>query len=271
MNEVFVATAESGGESARVQAALGLFAPKETKFSVRLPADTGSLAPAKSLLSPPEQLRFSFEETLAVTNLAVRADDLRLVFGRAPVVETPIPMVAVRVGAEGLAVVVTNRAATRLTGAFLKFNRLLVPLGDIAKGARSERSGIQKMRARRRRIWCAARSRCSGINCARCFSEPVYVGDRTWAADDRRFQKMMRGREPLPVLFSWSDQPTFPIAQIEPAVARRALGLWAVAATVEYADGKVFFPAGSLPLQVRNQGALPFERGEGVSPAHGRG
>ena len=264
LNEVFVATAESGAESARVQAALGLFAPKETKFSVRLPADTVSLAPAKSLLSPPEQLRFSFEETLAVTNLAVRADDLRVVFGRAPVVETPMPTVVVRVGAEGLAVVVTNRTTTRLAGAFLKFNRLLVPLGDIAKGARSERAGIQKNAGETATELVRSAQQVQRDQLREVFfPEPVYVGDRTWMADDRRFQKMMRGREPLPVLFSWSDQPTFPIAQIEPPVARRALGLWAVAATVEYAGGRVFFPAGALPLRVRNQGALPFERGEG--------
>ena len=264
LNEVFLASAHSGADSARVQAALGLFAPKETKFSVRAASDAVSLAPSRSSLQPPEETRFLFEETLAVTNLAVRADDLRMLLGRAPVVETPVPNVAVRLGAEGLSVVITNRANAALAGAFLKFNRLLVPLGDIGKGARLERAGIRVNAGETATDLVRTAQQTQRDHLREVFfPEPIYVADRAWAADERRFQKLLRGREPLPVLFSWSDQPAFPVAQIEPPVARRALGLWAVAATLEYDAGRVFFPKGALLVQTRNQAALPFERGEG--------
>jgi len=264
LNEVYVATARSGEDVGRVQAALGLFSPTEQAFHLQTSTDTASLGPGRSALTPPELFRLDYEARLSVSNLAVRADDLRTLIGRAPQTTVRAPVLRASIGAEGLSLVVSNRSDAALSGPFLKFNRFIVPLPDVAPGAQLEKSGLsvnahsvstellrstrQQERERLREAF---------------FPAPVYSGDLAMTYDERRFQKLLRGREPLPVLFSWSDAPAFPLAAIEPSVARRAVGLLAVEGSIEFTGPTLLLPPGVMPLQLRNLGAHAFERSEG--------
>lgn len=264
LNEVYVATARSGEDVGRVQAALGLFSPTEQAFHLQTSTDTAALGPGRSALTPPELFRLDYEARLSVSNLAVRADDLRTLIGRAPQTTVRAPVLRASIGAEGLSLVVSNRSDAALSGPFLKFNRFIVPLPDVAPGAQLEKSGLsvnahsvstellrstrQQERERLREAF---------------FPAPVYSGDLAMTYDERRFQKLLRGREPLPVLFSWSDAPAFPLAAIEPSVARRAVGLLAVEGSIEFTGPTLLLPPGVMPLQLRNLGAHAFERSEG--------
>jgi hypothetical protein len=264
LNEVYVVTARSGEDTSRVQAVLGLFSPKEGTFSLQTAVDNVSLTPGRSALTPPDMIRFDYEARLSMSNLAVRADDLRTLVGRAPQVAMRAPLLRARFGAEGLSLVISNRLDNPLFAPFVKFNRFVAPLADVAPGVQLEppplrvnahqvstemlRSARQQERERLREAF---------------FPAPVYASDLSMSYDERRFQKLLRGREPLPVLFSWSDAPAFPLAGIEPSVTRRAVGLLAVEGTVEYAGPTLLLPPGVMPLQLRNAGAYAFERGEG--------
>ena len=264
LNEVYVATARSGEDVGRVQAALGLFSPAERTFQVQATADNVSLVPARSSLTPPEGFRLDYEARLAVSNLAVRADDLRTFIGRAPQTDAPAPLLRASLGADGLSLTVSNRSRVPLSAPFLKFNRFIAPLPDVPAGAQWERTGL-RVNAHRisTELLRSARQQERERLREAFFPTPVYSGDLAMTYDERRFQKLLRGREPQPVLFSWSDAPAFPLASIEPPVARRAVGLLAVEGSLEFTGPTLLLPPGVMPLQLRNLGAHAFERGDG--------
>ncbi len=264
LNEVFVATARSGEDTGQVQAALGLFSPTERKFNLRTSTDSASLSPGRSALTPPELLRMDYEAQLSLNELAVRADDLRTLIGRAPQTAVRAPVLRARIGAEGFAVVVSNRSDAVLSGAFVKFNRFVAPLPDVAPGAQIERAGL-RVNARRdsTELLRSARQQDRERLRETFFPTPVYSADPSMSYDERRFQRLLRGREPQPVLFSWSDAPAFPLSSIEPPVARRAVGLLAVEGGIEFAGPALLLPPGVMPMQLRNLGAHAFERTEG--------
>ncbi|MBM3877811.1 MAG: hypothetical protein FJ386_14030 [Verrucomicrobia bacterium] len=264
LNEVFVTTSTSGGDSGRVQAMLGLFSPVERRYSIHTGSDGASLTPGRSATTPPELFALGYEERLSVSNLAVRADDLRAIAGSGPATGTRSPNVRARVSADGLTLSVSNRAGAPLSGAFVKFNRFVVPLGDVQPHAQVDRAGLRgNPRATTtgllRSARDAQRERLRGV----LFPAPEYAAEVLIKADERRFQRLLRGREPLPVLFSWSDEPAFPIASIDPPIPRRAVGLLAVDGTVDYDGPVLHLPAGLMPVQLRNTRAQPFERGAG--------
>lgn len=264
LNEVFVNTARSGEDTGRVQAALGLFSPTEQKFNLHTSTDAVSLMPGRSSLTPPELIRMDYEARLSVNDLEVRADDLRTLMGRAPQTTMHAPVLRVRIGAEGLSLLVSNRSDVVLSGAFVKFNRLVVPLADVARGAKVEKVGLRtNARSDSTELLRSARQQDRERLREAFFPTPVYSADSQMSYDERRFQRLLRGREPQPVLFSWSDTPTFPLAAIEPAVARRAIGLLAVEGTIEFSGPSLLLPAGVMPMQLRNLGAYSFERTEG--------
>lgn len=265
LNEVYVATARSGEDAGRVQAALGLFSPAEQAFHLQTATDSASLSPGRSALTPPEKMGLDYETRLSVSNLAVRANDLRTLIGRAPQTAVRAPVLHARIGAEGLSLTLSNRSDAVLSGPFLKLNRFVIPLADVAPGAQVEKTGLrvnqhsgstgllrsarQQERERLREVF---------------FPAPVYTADLPAGSyDERRFARQLRGREPLPVLFSWSDVPAFPLASIEPATARRAVGLLAVEGSLEYTGPTLLLPPGVMPVQVRNLDAYAFERTEG--------
>lgn len=264
LNEVYVATARSGEDTARVQAALGLFSPTERTFDLQTASDQVSLSPGRSALTPPELLRLDYEARLSLSNLAVRADDLRTFIGRAPQAALRAPALQLRVGADGLSLVLSNRAEAALSGAFVKFNRFIVPLGDVRPGVQLEKSGVRvNALTDATELLRSARQRERERLREAFFPTPIYTGELAVSYDERRFQKLLRGREPQPVLFSWSDAPAFPLAAIEPSVARRAVGLVAIEGSVEYAGPTLLLPTGVMPLQLRNLDAYSFERAEG--------
>ncbi|MFM8471762.1 MAG: hypothetical protein ACKODH_17665, partial [Limisphaerales bacterium] len=264
LNEVYVATARSGEDAGRVQAALGLFSPVEQTFRLTSASDSASLIPGRSALKPPELFRLDYETQLAVSNLAVRADDLRTFVGRAPQAAVRAPVFRARFTGEGLALAVSNRSAAVLSAPFLKFNRFVVPLPDVAPGARLEQTGLRvNAHSVSTELLRTTRQQDREQMREAFFPTPVYSGDLAMTYDERRFQKLLRGRELQPVLYSWSDAPAFPLAAIEPSAARRAVGLLAVEGEIEYAGPTLLLPAGVMPLQLRNLGAYAFERSEG--------
>lgn len=264
LNEVFVATARSGEDTGRVQAALGLFSPAERTFRLQTASDSASLVPGRSALTPPELFRLDYEAQLSVSNLAVRADDLRTFVGRAPQLSVRAPTLKARFGADGLSVSVSNRSAAVLSAPFLKLNRFVVPLPDVAPGAQLEQAGL-RVNAHRVSNELLRTTRQQDRERLReaFFPTPIYSGDLAMTYDERRFQKLLRGREPQPVLFSWSDAPAFPLGAIEPPAERRAVGLLAVEGEIEYSGPTLMLPSGVMPLQLRNLGAYAFERSEG--------
>ncbi len=264
LNEVFVATARSGEDTGRVQAALGLFSPTEQKFNLHTATDAASLSPGRSALTPPELLRMDYESRLSLSDLAVRADDLRTLIGRAPQTTVRAPVLRVQIGAEGFSVVVSNRSDSVLSGAFVKFNRFMVPLADVAPGAQIERTGLRvNAHSASTELLRSARQQDRERLREAFFPTPVYSADPQMNYDERRFQRLLRGREAQPVLFSWSDAPAFPLASIEPPVARRAVGLLAVEGGIEFVGPTLLLPPGVMPMQLRNLGAFSFERTEG--------
>ena len=264
LNEVYVATSRSGEDVGRVQSALGLFSPAERAFNLKTSTDTASLTPGRSALTPPELFRLDYEAQLSVSNLAVRADDLRTFIGRAQQTGVRAPVLRASIGAEGLSLVISNRSDAVLSAPFLKFNRFVVPLPDVAPGAQLEKAGLRvTAHSVSTELLRTARQQERERLREAFFPAPVYSGDLLMTYDERRFQKLLRGREPQPVLFSWSDAPAFPLASIEPHAARRAVGLLAVEGGIEYAGPTLLLPPGVMPLQLRNLGAHAFERSEG--------
>lgn len=264
LNEVYVTTARSGEDTGRVQAALGLFSPAERTFKLQTASDSASLIPGRSALTPPELFRLDYEAQLSVSNLAVRADDLRTFIGRAPQLTLRAPTLRARLGADGLSVSVSNRSAAVLSAPFLKLNRFVVPLPDVAPGAQLEQAGL-RVNAHRvsNELLRTTRQQDRERMREAFFPTPIYSGDLAMTYDERRFQRLLRGREPQPVLFSWSDTPAFPLAAIEPPAARRAVGLLAVEGSIEFTGPTLWLPPGVMPLQLRNLGAYAFERSEG--------
>ncbi len=265
LNEVYVATSRSGEDTGRVQAALGLFSPTEQAFHLQTATDSASLSPGRSALTPPERMGLDYETRLSVSNLAVRADDLRTLIGRAPQVGMHAPLLHAQIGAEGLSVTLSNRSEAALSGPFLKLNRFVIPLADIAPGAQVEKTGLRvNQHSGSTELLRSARQQERERLREVFFPAPVYTADLpTSSYDERRFAKQLRGREPLPVLFSWSDRPAFPLASIEPSSARRAVGLLAVEGSLDYVGPTLLLPPGVMPVQVRNLDAYAFERTEG--------
>ena len=264
LNEVHVTTARSGEDTARVQALLGVFSPTEQRFAVQTVADTAALWPGRSRLTPPETLRLDYVAKASVSNLTVRADDQRTLVGRASTPALRAPAFHVRVGEEGLSLTLTNRSEVSLAAPFFKFNRFVIPLPEVPPGGRLERAGLrlssydtmtglvrtarEQERARLRETF---------------FPTPVYSAEFAQSYDERRFARLLRGREVMPVLFSWSDAPAFPLASIEPPASRRALGLLAVEGELSYVGPTLLLPAGVMTVQTRNLDAYAYERGDG--------
>jgi hypothetical protein len=264
LNEVHVTTARSGEDNARVQALLGVSSPAERRFQLRTADDGASLVPGRSAVTPPDLVRLGYDANLSVTNFAVRAEDQRLLVGRAPKADVRAPVFRARLGEDGLSVTLSNRSAAPLTAPFLKFNRFIVPLADVPPGGVLERAGL-RVNAHETTTGLVRSAREQERERLReaFFPAPVYSADFAMSYDERRFARLLRGREPLPVLFSWSDAPAFPLATVEPDATRRAVGLLAVEGELDYAGPTLLLPPGVMPAQTRNLDAYAQERGDG--------
>lgn len=264
LNELSITTGCSANDTARTQAAIGLFSPQEEHYTITTAADDAALRPGRTLTVPPELFTPIYEARQTITQLRVHANDLRLLHGLASRPEQPTPRVQVRIGGDGLSLMISNSTAVALEDGFLKFNRLVVPLGDLPTGAatakdaltattdrqfssRLVRTGSDELRARFREI---------------LFPEPSFGGAPGRFSEERQAYRAFRGSEPGPVYCAWSDVPQFPLASVSPPVQRRAIGLWAVEAELRYATDRLWLPKGVLPLQVRNKAGRILARGD---------
>lgn len=260
--EVYVAQARSGATNLQVRAALGLFSPGEAAYTLTAADDRVAMRAGRSATTPPELFPIAYEDHLAITNLDVRANDVRLMYAVAPAPVTAAPAAEVWVDATGLNARV--QLADGLADGFWKYHRFVLPTGDVAAGQVWERTGLTKSEGlfSDRLVQGGAdevRSRVRQV----FFPEPAFDWAQPLNFDSRRYRAAFRGTESGPVFFGWDETPRVPVASIEPAVARRAVGLWAVEAPVQFRGPKLWLPRGILPLRLRNKSAATAEVGEG--------
>jgi hypothetical protein len=262
LTEVYVAAASDDTPAAHVQAALGLFSPREAAYTITSADDDVTLRAGRSVTVPPDQFPIQYNDGVVIKDLRVRANDVRAFLGDGLVMEKQPPQAQVRVTAKGLNITVTPGHA--LQDGFIKYNRFVLPIGDIQAGtqwqatglAESTRQftshmvhgGVDEVRAHLRQMF---------------FPEPVFEVGRTLSFDQLRYLTHFRGTEPGPVVFGWSDEPQLPIASIEPTTPRRAVGLWAIAAKATFEGPQLFLPKGVMALEVKNKSAVAMEVGEG--------
>jgi hypothetical protein len=192
---------------------------------------------------------------------------MRPLSGRAILRDQRTPVVQVQVGGDGLDVEVHNPGANALTDCFFKFNRLVLPLGDLPAGGRWQARGLKGSEPGAdlpysSRVVQGAEDAVHQLFRGIFYADPTYSAARKFSPDTlvvRRF----RTQPVEPALFGWDDRPLFPVADVQPPVARRGVGLWAVQTAASYAGPHLWLPKGVLPLVHRNKGALMTEQAEG--------
>lgn len=267
LNEVYMAVTASGADRLGLFAVLGLFSPVETTYRVELADDRAAVQPGRTTTVLPQTFALGYEDRLTVSAVPVAAAGMRPLTGRATVTGGPAPEVRVRVGSEGVDVTVANPAPVSFTDSFFKFNRLVVPLGDLAAGARREVRHVIGSApgadvAYSARIVQGATEKTQQSFRSIFFPDPAYAADRTVSADQLLLRRL-RTEPTEPAWYGWSDRPLFPVAGIAPAAARRGLGLWAVRARAEYGRGRLWLPKGLLSLVPRSKGAQVAEQAPG--------
>ncbi len=268
--ELGMVTGCQADRSAVVQAMIGLFSPTEATYRVTATDDFVSLRPGPSRLTPPERFVATYEAQSSLPDLRVRADGIRLMNGRGfinaahppdPVVD--LPRAVVRAGPAGLAIEIENPTAYRLDDVFLKYHRFVLPLGDLPAGARRVASGLQRgtgsftsrlvrnpadeLRERLRQVF---------------FPAPVFSLERVFSFNERRFQAYFRGQEPRPVLYAWTDHLPALLA-VDPPLARRAVGLWAIETDLVFDGERYLVPRGVLDLRLGSRAGATNRAGDG--------
>jgi len=264
LNEVALTFVSADADYAVAHAALGLYSPKAAKFDLDLTGDTARLRPPAGGRLSPDPFSLNFDDHLSIPALAVRASDVRAMYGAAALPAGPLPQARAQLTPTGLELTVSNPTGRQLADCFFKFNRLVVPLGDLPAGAtrtlknlapgpdmpfssRVVASAEDELRARIRRIF---------------FPDPVYTlgRQRTGELLGLHMRSALAGWSPA--VYGWSDQPVFPL-QAGAALAQRSVGLWAIETPLAYAGGRLAVPRGMLTLHLKNRDARTVERAEG--------
>ena len=264
LNEVALTFVSADADSAVTHAALGLYSPKAAKFDLDLTGDTARLRPPAGGRLSADPFSLNFDDHLSIPGLAVRASDVRALYGAAALPAGPLPHARAQLTAAGLELTVNNPTRQPLADCFFKLNRLVVPFGDLPPGAtrtlknlvpnpelqfssRVVASTEDELRARIRRIF---------------FPDPVYTlgRQRTGELLGQHLRSALATWSPA--VYGWSDQPVFPL-QAGAALSRRSVGLWAIETPVAYGSGRLTVPRGLLTLHLRNKDARTVERAEG--------
>lgn len=248
LNEVNVVYA--AGEHAVAHSALGLYSPRAASFDLAASAETLRLRPRKAV--DPFSLRVN--DDLRIPGLAVRANDMRALFGQATLPDTKLPQARARLTAAGLELTVTTPQS--LEDCFYKCNRFVAPIGDLPAGATKTFRNLQtsdtfssrvvqnagdELRTRLRRLF---------------FPDPVYTLGKQRPTDTTAF------RERGPAVYGWTDTSLFPVT-VQQKIARRAINFWNIDSPITYAGQKLTLPRGLPTLRLKNKDARTVERAEG--------
>ncbi len=264
LNEVAVVMVGADARFAVAQVALGLYSPQAAKFDLDTTGDTVRLRPPVSGSLSVGPFSLQFDDHLRLPGLAVRASDMRAMYGEAVLPVRPYPQAQAQLTSAGLELRVTNPTRQRLADCFFKFNRLVIPLGDIAAGetrtlphlvadtarqfsTRVVASTEDELRARIRRIF---------------FPDPIYSLDRLRSNTLLSRQARNALGDWSPAVYGWTDQPVFPLTG-SGTLARRSVGMWAIETPVAYAGPQLTIPRGLLKLRLKNTDARTLERAEG--------
>jgi len=256
LNEVNVVYVS--GNQAVAHSALGLYSPKAASYDLAASAETLRLRPRTGYGVTPDPFSLRVDDDLRVAGLAVRASDMRAMFGQAILPDGNQPQARANLSDAGLSVTVTNPTAQPLEDCFFKCNRLVVPLGDLAAGesrtfknltgsdeprftSRLVQNTTDELRSRIRRLF---------------FPDPVFTLGKQRLFDSSGF------RERGPAVYGWSDNPLFP-ATIQQPVARRAVNFWNIETPVTYEGRQLTVPRGLMTLRLKNRDARTVERAEG--------
>ena len=264
LNEVAVVIVGADAQSAVAQAALGLYSPQAARFDLDTTGNTVRLRPPASGSLSVDPFSLQFDDHLCLPGLAVRASDMRAMYGEAALPVRPYPQAQAQLTPAGLELRVTNPTRQRLADCFFKSNRLVIPLGDIAAGetrtlphlavgtarqfsTRVVASTEDELRARIRRVF---------------FPDPIYSLDRLRSSALLSRHARNALGDWSPAVYGWTDQPVFPLTG-SGTLARRSVGMWAIETPVAYAGPQLTIPRGLLKLRLKNTDARTLERAEG--------
>jgi len=258
LNEIAVAFVSPDSQTAAVHAALGLYSPWAAHYALAAP----SLRPGPSRTTPPERIGFEYADRLRLADLPTRAQDLRVLYGQAAITGR-FARAALQLGPTGLRATVTNPGSEPLEDCFLKLNRLVVPVGDLAPGASWTREGLRGTGEFSSRALRTADDERRRHLRALFFPDPIYI----LGGNEDNLPAVLRARQWLAgwptVVGGWSNRPHFPITELDAAVARRAQELWLLRPPLTVTGPRVLLPKGALALRLTNPEAKTFERAEG--------
>lgn len=267
-NELYVAATRSGSDIAVVQGCAGLYSPREENYRLAVDSTAVSLRPGRSRVPITEQFGLSFEGELAVEIFRVRADDMRVVSGRAAIASPDTPKTRFEIGATGMDVSISNPGNAMLEDCFVKFNRLVLPIGDVAPGATVEKRGMRgdELSAdtsyTSRLVKTPQDALCSMLR-GIFLPDPVYVSGPAALPEDWLIVHHFRARHTGAGLYGWSRRPRLPITPASAQMDRRAIGLWAIETPVTFSGNRLLIPKGVTTLRLLNKSAQAIERGEG--------
>ena len=264
LNEVSLTFVNAEADSAVANAALGLYSPKAAKFDLDTTGNTARLRSSAVGRLSSDPVSMQFDDHLQIPGLAVRASDVRTLYGAATLPGGPLPQARAQLTPAGLELTVNNPTGQPLSDCFFKLNRLVVPLGDLPAGAtrtlknlapdpdrpfssRAVASAEDELRSRIRRIF---------------FPDPVYTLSRQRTGELLGLHMRSALADWSPAVYGWSDQPVFPL-RTGNTLARRAVGLWAIETPLAYTGGRLAVPRGMLTLHLKNTDARIMERAEG--------
>lgn len=259
-NEVYFALQRQGDAATAQYGAVGIYSPRELALDFGGRDDRVEWRAAPRHIVPAEVMTVRYEDGVRVHQLRVRADDIRPVLMRGAAATEP-PHAVVRLAADGLALEV--RSALALRDAVLKWNRFVVPLGDLSANQTHEWSGLQENVGRysdrlMRRSTDELRDRLRQV----LFPDPAFGRAVSFHYERVRWEGFFRHHERAPVVLGWTDQASAAAEGLPSELVRHSLGMWLVEAAVSISD-EVRLPAGVTEMHLLNRAAVTLRVGEG--------
>ncbi|MCS7048628.1 MAG: hypothetical protein NZ483_04970 [Verrucomicrobiae bacterium] len=261
-NELYFAVQRHGDTAVAQVGALGVYSPRELTLEFGSDDDRMEWRPAPRHTVPPEVFAARYDDGLQVSRFRVRADDIRSLMMRSASTTTEPPWAIVRLDSDGLGL--RTSVPVAMQDAVLKWNRFVVPLGDLSAQRTQDWSGLQENVGRysqrlMRRSTDELRDRFRQV----LFPDPVFGRAMTFHYDRVRWEGFFRTTERAPVVFGWTELGSASSASAPPDLTRRSLGMWLVEAGVETGSDEIRLPAGVLEMQLLNRAAVTLRVGDG--------
>ena len=135
--EIYQARGSSGGATFAVQSAFGVYAPLGGDFRIRGVGESILPRPGAEFATPPERFEAWWTDRLEIPALQVRPRAVRALAVECTA-EDAAPEVELTYGVDGVRVRVRNLGPAPLEDAFVRVERLVVPLGDVPAGGARE-------------------------------------------------------------------------------------------------------------------------------------